>query len=473
MSDQVKVRFPTEEVTDTFLPVEDQCSAEYARLEEERLWPYVWQIACRLEEIPRVGDFVTYDIVDDSIVVVRASETEIKAFHNVCPHRGRQLTEGCGRTKKFKCRFHGWEFNLSGENTLVIDREDFGCAIKDEDVALQQVKVDTWAGFVYINMDQDCESLAEFLAPVDDYCGKFEFEKLRYRYHKTGTMPCNWKTAQGFFNEFYHVQQSHPQLLNYVEDYSNSGAYGRHGAMWYVSEGPYPFKRSSRLPPAPEPDMREHIIGIVTEFHNELGAMASGRAYRALDRLRDEVPEGGSPKETLEAWGRIQVEEAERDGAGWPTELTPEYIEASRLDWQLFPNSIYLHGSIDSVIWYRFRPNGHDPDSCIMDIWSLERYGEGKAPPLKREVFQDWRDPTASWGRILEQDFANMAAVMKGMKSRAFKGSLLNPKQESAVSNLYRSIRQFMNEGPRAGTYCREQTQAAGEEEKLQASGGR
>src|SRR3546814_11124650 len=79
----------------------------------------------------------------------------------------------------------------------------------------------------------------------------------------------------------------------------------------------------------------------------------------------------------------------------------------SRLDWHVFPNTIYLHGSIDSVIWYRFRPNGYDPDSCIMDIWSLELYGEGKAPPLKRKFFSAWRDPEANWGRILVQDFAN------------------------------------------------------------------
>jgi hypothetical protein len=85
-------------------------------------------------------------------------------------------------------------------------------------------------------------------------------------------------------------------------------------------------------------------------------------------------------------------------------------------------------------------------------------------PPLKREFYGDWRDPAAKWGRILEQDFANMLAVQKGMKSRAFNGSLLNPIQEAAMANLYRSIRQFMNEGPRAGTFKRSEleTRATG-----------
>lgn len=459
MSTQSRQQFPTSEVTDNFLPKDDQSSAAFARFEEERLWPYVWQIACRLEEIPNVGDFVTYEVVDDSIIVVRSSETEVKAFHNVCPHRGRQLTEGCGKARMFKCRFHGWEFDLDGKNALVIDRKDFGDYFSDADIALKPVRVDMWGGFVFINMDPDCEPLADFLAPVDDYCGKFNFQNLRYRYYKTAIMPCNWKTGMGFFNEFYHVQQSHPQLIEHMEDYSASSGFGRHAAMWYDNDSIYPYQRSSRLPPAPKRDVRDHIRGVVTEFHNNLGAMASGRSYRLLEKL-DAIPSSLSDFEVLAEWGRIQVEEATKEGAPWPTELTPEYIMESRLDWHVFPNTIYLHGSIDSVIWYRFRPNGHDHDTCIMDVWSLELYGEGKVPPLKRQFFADWKDPAADWGRILVQDFANMLAVRKGMKSRAFNGSLMNPIQEKSVTNFYRSLRQFMNEGPKAGTYQRDQAEA-------------
>lgn len=451
MSETPFQKFPTNQVTPHFLPRDDQCSLAYARLEEERLWPFVWQIACRLEEIPNIGDFITYDIVDDSIIVVRTGTDEIKAFHNVCPHRGRQLMEGCGKAKMFKCRFHGWEFNLDGTSKQVIDRKDFGDFFSDEDIALQQVKVDSWGGFVFINMDQGCEPLADFLRPVDDYCGRFNFQNLRYRYYKTAIMPCNWKTAQGFFNEFYHVQQSHPQLIEHMEDYSNSGGFGRHTAMWYDNDSIYPFQRSSRLPPAPKLDVRDHIRGVVTEFHNNLGAMASGRSYRLLERL-DGIPTHLSDMEVLGEWARIQVEEAQAEGAPWPDELTPEYMLASRLDWHVFPNTIYLHGSIDSVIWYRFRPNGHDVDTCILDVWSLELYGAGKAPPIKREFYADWKDPAAEWGRILEQDFANMLAVRKGMKSRAFKGSLMNPIQELSVTHFYTCLREFLNEGPKAGS---------------------
>ena len=133
----------------------------------------MWQLACRLEEIPKVGDYVTYEIVDDSIVVVRTAEDRVKAYHNVCAHRGRRLTEGCGHMQKFVCRFHGWQYDLDGNNTKVVDRQDWGDCLKDADIRLKEVKSGTWGGFVFINMDPDCEPLAEFIdVPVDDYCSK-------------------------------------------------------------------------------------------------------------------------------------------------------------------------------------------------------------------------------------------------------------------------------------------------------------
>ena len=102
--------------TDTYL------SREYAAAEAERLWPRVWQHVGRVEEIPNAGDYFTYDIVDDSILVVRSDDGVIKAYHNVCSHRGRQLVdvpEGShsaqGRRKLFVCGYHGWRYDLDGK----------------------------------------------------------------------------------------------------------------------------------------------------------------------------------------------------------------------------------------------------------------------------------------------------------------------------------------------------------------------
>ena len=434
--------YSPDDVRDDFVPKEPYFGAEFARLEAERLWPFVWQIACRLEELPNVGDYVTYDIVDDSIIVVRTSATSVKAYHNTCPHRGRQLTEGCGHTTQFVCRFHGWRYDLEGNNTLVVDRSDWGDCLRSEDIRLKEVQIGFWGGFVFINMDKNCETLEHFLEPIDEYCAKFEFEKLRFRWYKTAIMPANWKTILEFFNEFYHVQQTHHQLLPFTNDYSNSDGFGRHGAMWYPATGALPLSRSPRLAPREEPDFRKFVLNFVETFNRDLKAMVTERNYVATQRLKEEVAATASPVEVLTKWVQFQIEAAEADGSGWPQGLTPEYIDRSKLDWHVFPNTIYLHGFVDGVLWYRARPNGRDPESCVFDVWSLQRYGPGLAPPLQREFHEDWRD--GDWPLIFKQDFANLGAVQKGMKSRGFAGGRTNPVQERAITNFHRKLREFL-----------------------------
>ena len=116
--------------------VEPYISEEYARAETDRLWPKVWQHAGRVEEIPNVGDFLTYDIGDDSIVVVRTAPDTIKAYHNVCSHRGRRLLDAPpgghsthGNRNLFVCGFHGWRYDLNGKCTFKLDEADWKGAL--------------------------------------------------------------------------------------------------------------------------------------------------------------------------------------------------------------------------------------------------------------------------------------------------------------------------------------------------------
>jgi phenylpropionate dioxygenase-like ring-hydroxylating dioxygenase large terminal subunit len=440
--DMKKSPYSADEVRDDYVPKEVYLSQDFARLEEERLWPYVWQLACRLEEIPNVGDYYTYDIVNDSIIVVRTSETTIKAFHNVCSHRALPLTQGTGNAKQFHCRFHGWKYDLNGACTDIIDKNDWKGMLSDDDTRLKEVKVGFWGGAVFINMDPDCEPLEQFIKPVDQYCDKFEFEKLRYRWYKTVIMPVNWKMVLEAFNEFYHVQQAHKQLLAFTDDFSASSGFGRHSKVWFTAGGGVPFKRSSRLPPKEVTDYREYLLDFVDQYNRDLKAMVTERSYKATQRLRTEVPATATPEEVLTKWFQFKLEAAEEDGSGWPSDLTPEYIQESGLDWHLFPNTIFLHATVDGVLWYRARPNGSDPDSCIFDIAALELYGPGQAPELKREFYKDWRE--TDWPLIYSQDFVNLSIIQRGMKSRAFKGLRTNPLQERALPNFHRALRRFL-----------------------------
>lgn len=435
-------RFSPDEIKDDFVPKEDNVDPEFAKLEFENLWPKVWQIACRLEELPRVGSFVTYEIGRDSIIVVRSGERDeqVKAFHNTCLHRGNQLVNGSGETGQFICSFHGWRYALDGRCTHIIDGKDWGSRLRG--LTLAPVQAGLWGGWVWINMDPDCQPLLEFLEPMRSMCDKFELDKLRFAWYKTTIVRANWKTVVEAFIEFYHLQTTHPQMLTYTQDYSTSRAMGRHSSISYDCAAGLPIGRSSRLPPKEEPDFRQYVFEYAEQFKNDLAAMQTERAYQAVQRLRTELPASAGAAEVLSRWGELIYSSAIESGAGWPQDLTPEYAAASGFDWHVFPNTVFLHGAVEAVLWYRMRPNGMDPESCLFDIWSLERYAPGKEPPLKKEFYEDWRQ--GEWPLIFRQDFENIPKVQRGIASRGFKGSRTSPVQERAIANFHRVLRRFL-----------------------------
>jgi hypothetical protein len=219
---------------------------------------------------------------------------------------------------------------------------------------------------------------------------------------------------------------------------------GRHGWVAYDANSGFPLGRSPRLEPKDEPDYRQFVFQFAELLKHDLCSMQTERAYQATQRLRDEVAPETAPIDVLKKWGEFIYEAAVKEGAPWPTGLTPEYMAASGYDWHVFPNTIFLHGSVESVLWYRMRPNGTDHNSTVFDIWSLDLYAPGKAPEVKQEVYQDWKD--GDWPLIFCQDFENIPKVYKGMQSRGFQGALTSPVQERTVSNFHRTLRRFLDD---------------------------
>jgi nitrite reductase/ring-hydroxylating ferredoxin subunit len=133
-------------VREDWVPKAPYIDPAYVRLEKERLWPRVWQVACREEEIPEPGDYVTFDVADESIIVVRLADGSAGACCNACQHRGRRLTEGCGSARHFFCQFHGWRWNLDGSLRSAVHRQDWGDRVADAELRLKSPRIDTWAG---------------------------------------------------------------------------------------------------------------------------------------------------------------------------------------------------------------------------------------------------------------------------------------------------------------------------------------
>jgi phenylpropionate dioxygenase-like ring-hydroxylating dioxygenase large terminal subunit len=431
-----------------FIPRSDYVDPAIHRLEKERLWPRVWQIACREEEIPNVGDYVNYEIIEDSILVVRSAPGQIRAFHNVCSHRGRRLRDDAkGCVQSFRCNYHAWRFGLDGK---FIDRpspEDWdGCPQMGEaDTSLVPVRVETWAGMVWINMDLACEPLASFLDPLPEKLDPFEFENCRLAAYWTIKVPVNWKVVLEAFVEAYHVPGTHPQMLKFGHGPAPAApedlAQLRRHATHTTTKAHGPESGS----PYFGADARTLLYGQMEELHTTLRALFMEPTMAAARRVVAELPEGTDAATVGERFFAFHKEEVIKTGARWPERLTRADLWST--DWQIFPNSSVLP-SIDGPLWYRMRPDGDTADACIFDVWVMGRYAPGQEPKVEQEVFES---PEAFKGRspFLEQDFKNLVAVQKGMRSRAWRGARPNPAQEVSVTNLHRVLHQYLFDEPR------------------------
>ena len=212
-------------------------SQAFFDLEMERLWPRVWQVACREEEIPSAGDFLEYTIGDQSILVVRSDDEGIKAFFNACPHRGTRLASGVGSSPPPRSGVA----TTGGAELRRRDRRGGGPpripdTMTDDLVCLGEVQVGRWGGFVFLNMDPNCEPFDSFLGTIPEQFATYRFHNLRFRSYRTIVFECNWKIAVDAFNEGYHPQALHPQMLSWFNDtlftYEQLGQHSR----YYVPE---------------------------------------------------------------------------------------------------------------------------------------------------------------------------------------------------------------------------------------------
>lgn len=436
------VQHAIEAVRDDFVPADDYISPTFAARERERLWPRAWQMVGREEELAAPGDFITYEIANESITIVRNTANELKAFYNVCPHRGRKLTKGCGRMGRFHCKYHGWKWDLDGRSVDVIDRADWEGMLNDQDIALESVRVDSWSGWVFVCPNAEAPSLRDWLAPAPEYLDMFDIGTMRYKWRRQTILPANWKVALEAFTEGYHVQTTHRQLLAFTSDYTLSRKHGLHGMFGYAAGRPLGMPSPRLGDPPADIDVREGVVRAFEELLETLDTTMTEHTLRAAKRLREEVPADAEPMDVVRTFMRFNREEHEKGGARWPERLTPEGMSAAGTAWHLFPNMVFLHGP-GHLLGYRARPNGDDPDSCIFDVYALERYPEGKEPKPEVSVRPDITS-VADWGLILTQDFQNMADIQQGMKSRGFKGARTNPKQELAVSNFHRALHEFI-----------------------------
>ena len=420
---------------DGMVPKVRYVSRRFAELEMERLWPRVWQVACREEEIEEVGSYLEYVIGDQSILVVRSDPQRIQGFHNTCLHRGTRLAEGCGRFAEceIRCRYHAWRYHLDGRVKEIVDAHEFGDI--PADLRLREVRVERFGGFVFVNMDPDAPALLEFLHPVPAWLGAYRLEEMRFYSHKTTILPANWKVVVDAFNEGYHVQGTHPQILPWTDDVSMEyEQFDTHAHYGRLPSARRLLRPSPRLGiPDDEVDEWQILSGLV----GGLGGLFYKDEQRIVDELREtELPPGQT---LLEAYQRRRRDLLASRGLDVSL-FTPDQMTSAD-DFYWFPNVV---GPVypGTAIMFRVRPNGLDPDSAVMDLWTLQWPGGEGWRACEHKVYPDWT--AKDWGTITNQDFSNMVHVQTGMKSRACGDLRLNPRQEANILHMHRVIDRYL-----------------------------
>lgn len=406
----------------------------YAKKELNTLWKKTWQFACREEHIPEVGDYYVYDLEHYSFIVTRVAANEIRAYYNACLHRGTKLrasgTEGCAN--EFRCPFHGWSWNIDGSCKNVVCDWDFP-HIEKEKMCLPEAKVETLGGFVFINMDKDTLSLAEYIGP--EAMSQITKWKLEDRYivaHVTKVIPANWKLTMEAFMEAYHVLETHPQVAPSNGDANSQyDVYGEHVNRFISTLGV----------------VSPHLKGRISE-QDVLDQFTVGDSS-VLEGADRKLKEGETARQRMADMMRSMFEQATN------TDLS-NVSDSELLDcfsYTVFPNT-FLFPGISLPMVYRFRPVKGDHRKCLYEVFFLRpvpKDGERPEPACEvrleeHQSFTEAEGMDPGFGAILDQDTENLLLEQEGLEAACKPGITLGNYQEIRIRHFENTIDKYVNE---------------------------
>jgi phenylpropionate dioxygenase-like ring-hydroxylating dioxygenase large terminal subunit len=428
----------------------------FAQLERDRLWKRVWQFAARVDEIPQIGDYTTYEIMDQSVMIVRVDADTIKAYYNFCRHRATTLTVGCGSFEQdaIICPFHGWKWDLQGNNQYVHERHEFrNGQLQDSDVALKEVALEIFAGFIFISFAETPQPFDEFIAPVRERIESLGLGFMRHHWWKQIDTPANWKVAQEAFHETYHVAATHPQLdalgaqVIYGEnEAAQTEMIHSHCAYEALPQGHGRFWDDHSdvsvniETPVADADVLEGMIYFLENLQTGMDAMYLAEDVETVKSLRGQpIPEGSS---VGEEFIKALYTKAAQQNRPMPAP-TPEVISHWGGEVFVFPNLLILPGP-GRAMMYRVRPKGMDPDACVFEIFSTTGYPEAQTPPRAQVTHvTDPEDPEQLL-LIPRQDFANIPRIQQGLHSFGCTSIWLASHNEKIIRNMHEELDRYL-----------------------------
>jgi phenylpropionate dioxygenase-like ring-hydroxylating dioxygenase large terminal subunit len=419
---------------DRYLQVgtERYVSKEHMQLEWERLWTRAWTCAGLVSDLPKVGSWFKYDLAHESFIVVRTGQNQIEAFYNVCRHRANRLVrEDFGISTRFTCSFHGWQWKMDGQIGLVVDASAFKPEVLRGGLNLRPVRCETWAGLVFINMDEHAQPLQDYLSELPDLMRSYCMEEMHVVKDVVIEMDANWKVVLEAFLESYHLQTTHPQAkpivddVAYQMDFYDNGHGRLHTALGY---------------PSPRCEDRDTLDPILAFMLMEAGldpALYAGRAMEARAAILAAKRNPNNP------YGL--------DYSGFTdSQVTDDW------NYSVFPNMTF-NTHPEGVLIMRFLPHMTEPEKSLYHVWVISRkLKDGSRPPAYMGVEPEvdvsgatrparrYNSKTSpELGEVLEQDVSNVEGVQRGLRSRSFQYNLYS-EQEQRIMQLHAEIDRYL-----------------------------
>ncbi len=426
---------PTPDIGTEPIPASRYFDKDYFDKEVEHLWPHVWHWACREEQIPQVGDHVVYEFAGRSFIIVRSGPGEIKALYNSCLHRGRKLAVSGGHKLSFRCPYHGLVWKCDGsfqENPFPWDFPQWAGGAPD----LPEARVGTWGGFVFINMDPDAPSLEEVLGPLPAHFERYDFENRYIAAHVVKKVRANWKATAEAFMESHHVIGTHPQGLATIGD-----ANSQYDILSeYVDRQ---FSATAIQSPHLKTKLSEQQI---------LDSYFGGRAVMVGDQPGHmTLPDGMTARAFAAELARKTL--SEQTGHDYSHAGDAEMLDS--LLYNVFPHMSFWISMSRNIV-YRWRPNGFDPETSLMDIMMLRPVPKDGVRPKPAPVrYMDLDEPMTEAGKelsdmlalVYEQDMVNLPHVQTGLRASGTGTVEFSSYMEARLRYHHQLIDRFIAEG--------------------------
>ncbi len=424
---------PEPELRGTPITPDRYFSKDFMEREWDTIWTRTWQIAGLDRELVKTGDFITTSLGKEQILCARSDDGKIRAFYNVCQHRGLQLmSEPSGNTRRFTCPYHGWAYDLSGELKAVPDEADYPQGSPCGKLNLVEIPCESWAGFVWFNMDENCVSLREFLGPIADQIDSYPMEEMRRTHWVTIEGDFNWKLVQDNFSESYHVPFVHPSS-KFVIEYSHHHCQFDH----------FPQGHCRMFMPGAGP--AESIKG------GEKETIESLSEELKLWELNPDDYRGGKTRNI-----RKDLQRQKRKlGASKGYDFSTYHDDQLTDNWHytIFPN-LSFSLKPDGNIWLRARPHETDPEKCYFDMWYMTLF------PKDETEYYSWvmrefvgidtpvehvqgKAGEISAGPAIDEDLEIWPLQQRGLHSRGYKRDYLAG-QESRMRYFHETLEDWM-----------------------------